>query len=211
MMKTVSVKAGDIKREWHTIDASEEVLGKLATRAANLLMGKHKPLFSRNADVGDFVVVTNAAKIQVTGNKTGQKLYHSHSGYPHGLKTICSRGNRSATTGNGGGCEIVRISAAGYQLVSLDSGRNSDDEGSSGNQLVCPPDLSHLAPFLVVGSLCGLFGCYCLLFRGLGRGHIYRGRAGDAGFWGWICLGVVMWVFVLFLLHIPFAPCWNLR
>ena len=88
MMKTVSVKAGDIKREWHTIDASDEVLGKLATRAANLLMGKHKPLFSRNADVGDFVIVTNAAKIQVTGNKTGQKLYHSHSGYPHGLKTV---------------------------------------------------------------------------------------------------------------------------
>ena len=54
MMKTVSVKASDIKREWHTIDAADEVLGKLATRAANLLMGKHKPLFSRNADVGDF-------------------------------------------------------------------------------------------------------------------------------------------------------------
>jgi large subunit ribosomal protein L13 len=88
MMKTVSVKAGDIKREWHTIDAADEVLGKLATRAANLLMGKHKPLFSRNADVGDFVVVTNAAKIQVTGNKAGQKLYRSHSGYPGGLKTV---------------------------------------------------------------------------------------------------------------------------
>ena len=88
MMKTVSVKAGDIKREWHTIDAADEVLGKLATRAANLLMGKHKPLFSRNADVGDFVVVTNAAKIQATGNKTSQKLYHSHSGYPGGLKTV---------------------------------------------------------------------------------------------------------------------------
>ncbi len=88
MMKTISVKASDIKREWHTIDASDEVLGKLATRAANLLMGKHKPLFSRNADVGDFVVVTNAAKIQVTGNKTAQKLYHSHSGYPGGLKTV---------------------------------------------------------------------------------------------------------------------------
>jgi large subunit ribosomal protein L13 len=87
-MKTVSVKTSDIKREWHTIDASDEVLGKLATRAANLLMGKHKPLFSRNADVGDFVVVTNAAKVKVTGNKPAQKLYHSHSGYPGGLKTV---------------------------------------------------------------------------------------------------------------------------
>lgn len=88
MMKTVTVKASDIKRGWHTLDASDEVLGKLATRAANLLMGKHKPLFSRNADVGDFVIVTNAAKIQVTGNKSTQKLYHSHSGYPGGLKTV---------------------------------------------------------------------------------------------------------------------------
>ena len=88
MMKTVTVKASDIKREWHTIDASEEILGKLATRAANLLMGKHKPLFARNADVGDFVVVTNAAKIKITGAKMGQKMYHSHSGYPGGLKTV---------------------------------------------------------------------------------------------------------------------------
>ena len=87
-MKTVTVKASDVKREWHTIDASDEVLGKLAARAANLLMGKHKPLFARNADVGDFVIVTNAAKIQVTGGKTSQKIYYSHSGYPGGLKTV---------------------------------------------------------------------------------------------------------------------------
>ncbi len=87
-MKTITVKASDIKRGWHTLDASDEILGKLATRAANLLMGKHKPLFSRNADIGDFVVVTNAAKIKITGNKSTQKLYHSHSGYPGGLKTV---------------------------------------------------------------------------------------------------------------------------
>ena len=87
-MKTVTVKASDIQREWHTIDASDLVLGKLASRAASLLMGKHKPLFARNADVGDFVVITNAAKIKVTGNKPKQKLYHRHSGYPGGLKTI---------------------------------------------------------------------------------------------------------------------------
>jgi large subunit ribosomal protein L13 len=88
MMKTYSVKADDIKREWHVIDASDEILGKLAVRAAGLLMGKHKPLFSRNADVGDFVVVTNAAKIQVTGNKTEQKMYYRHSGYPGGFKSV---------------------------------------------------------------------------------------------------------------------------
>lgn len=88
MMKTYSVKPDDIKREWHVIDASDEILGKLASRAARLLMGKHKPLFARNADVGDFVVVTNAAKVQVTGRKMEQKMYYRHSGYPHGLKSI---------------------------------------------------------------------------------------------------------------------------
>jgi len=87
-MKTYSTKASDIKREWHVIDASNEVLGRLATRIANLLMGKHKPLFCRNLDVGDFVVVINADKIRVTGNKIKQKMYHRHSGYPGGLKSV---------------------------------------------------------------------------------------------------------------------------
>jgi large subunit ribosomal protein L13 len=90
-MKTYSIKPEDIKREWHVIDASDKILGDLATRAARLLMGKHKPLFSRNADVGDFVVVTNAAKVQVTGKKTEQKMYYRHSGYPHGFKSVSLR------------------------------------------------------------------------------------------------------------------------
>ena len=87
-MKTYSVKASDIRREWHLVDATDEILGRLATRIANLLMGKHKPMFCRNMDVGDFVVVINAVKIRVTGNKAKQKLYHRHSGYPGGLKSI---------------------------------------------------------------------------------------------------------------------------
>ncbi len=87
-MKTYSVKAADIKREWHVIDASDKVLGRLATQIASLLMGKHKPLFSRNMDIGDFVVVTNADKIRVTGNKAEQKVYYRHSGYPAGLKSV---------------------------------------------------------------------------------------------------------------------------
>jgi len=87
-MKTYSTKVSDIKREWHVVDASDEVLGRLSTRVAGLLMGKHKPLFSRNMDVGDFVVVINAAKIRVTGNKAKQKMYYRHSGYPGGLKSI---------------------------------------------------------------------------------------------------------------------------
>lgn len=87
-MKTYSTKASDIERQWHVIDASEKILGKLATEAAQLLMGKHKPIFSRHLDTGDFVVIINAEKVRFTGKKAEQKLYHSHSGYPGGLKTI---------------------------------------------------------------------------------------------------------------------------
>ena len=87
-MKTYSAKVSEIKREWHVIDASDKILGKLATQVARLLMGKHKPMFSRNLDVGDFVVVINAEKIRVTGNKAKQKVYYRHSGYAGGLKSI---------------------------------------------------------------------------------------------------------------------------
>jgi len=87
-MKTYSAKASDIKREWHLIDASDKILGKLATEVATLLLGKHKPMYSPNLDTGDFVVVINATKIRVTGNKMKQKLYYRHSGYAGGLKSI---------------------------------------------------------------------------------------------------------------------------
>ena len=87
-MKTYTTKESDIKREWHVIDASDKILGRLATQVASLLMGKHKPIFCRNLDTGDFVVVINADKIRVTGNKIKQKLYYRHSGYPGGLKSI---------------------------------------------------------------------------------------------------------------------------
>jgi len=87
-MKTYSTKASDIKREWHAIDASDKVLGRLATQVASLLMGKRKPIFSPNLDTGDFVVVINAEKVRVTGNKTKQKVYYRHSGYPGGLRSI---------------------------------------------------------------------------------------------------------------------------
>ncbi|MES0329593.1 MAG: 50S ribosomal protein L13 [Dehalococcoidales bacterium] len=87
-MKTYSVKASEIKRDWHVIDASDRVLGKLATEAAQLIMGKHKPTYTRHLDVGDYVVVTNANKIVLTGKKREQKVYHRHTGYPGGLKTV---------------------------------------------------------------------------------------------------------------------------
>ena len=85
-MSTNVLSAKDIKREIHTIDASGQILGRLATKAATLLMGKHKPSFVPYLDTGDFVVVTNASKIKVTGKKAVQKRYVNHSGYPGGLR-----------------------------------------------------------------------------------------------------------------------------
>jgi large subunit ribosomal protein L13 len=87
-MKTVSTKASDIKREWHLIDASDQVLGVVATQAAKLLMGKHKTQFCRHLDVGDNVVVINAAGLRVTGDKLKQKTYYRHSNYPGGLSAV---------------------------------------------------------------------------------------------------------------------------
>lgn len=84
--KTYQPKAKEIKRDWHLIDAKDEVLGRLATKVARLLMGKQKPSFVPHLDMGDWVVVVNAAKVQVTGKKEKQKVYYRHSGYPSGLK-----------------------------------------------------------------------------------------------------------------------------
>ena len=87
-MKTYTAKPADIKREWHVIDASGKTLGRMATQIARLLMGKHKPIFTPNQDTGDHVVVINADKFKVTGNKVKQKMYYHHSGYPGGLKSF---------------------------------------------------------------------------------------------------------------------------
>ena len=87
-MKTYITKIKDIERKWHVQDASERTLGKLATEAAGLLMGKGKPIFSPNLDTGDNVIVINAGKVQVTGDKLKQKNYYRHSGYPGGFKSI---------------------------------------------------------------------------------------------------------------------------
>lgn len=87
-MKTYSVKQGDIKRENHVVDATDKILGRVATEIANLLMGKQKAIFCRNADVGDIVTVINAEKIQVTGKKATEKTYYWHSNYPGGIKSI---------------------------------------------------------------------------------------------------------------------------
>lgn len=86
-MKTYSTKASDIEREWHVIDASGKTLGRLASEVAGLLRGKHKPIYVPHLDTGDYVIVINADKVRVTGNKAKQKLYYRHSGYPGGLKS----------------------------------------------------------------------------------------------------------------------------
>ncbi len=87
-VRSYSTKPADIKRQWHVMDASGQTLGRLSSRIACLLMGKHKPIFSPNGDAGDFVLVINAAKVRVTGDKARQKVYYRHSGYPGGLKEI---------------------------------------------------------------------------------------------------------------------------
>lgn len=86
-MKTYSAKSSDLKPQWHVIDASEKILGKLASEVATLLMGKHKPTYTPHLNTGDFVIVINAAKVRVTGKKAQQKIYYRHSGYPGGLKS----------------------------------------------------------------------------------------------------------------------------
>ena len=87
-MKTYSVKAREIKREWHVIDAADRVLGEIAVETAKILMGKDKAIFTRNLDTGDYVILINASKIRVSGNKLEQKMYYRHSGYPGGFRSV---------------------------------------------------------------------------------------------------------------------------
>ena len=87
-MKTFSAKAETVKRDWFVIDAENKVLGRLATEIARRLRGKHKAEYTPHVDTGDYIVIINAEKVVVTGNKTENKLYHHHTGYPGGLKTV---------------------------------------------------------------------------------------------------------------------------
>jgi large subunit ribosomal protein L13 len=86
-MKTIFVKPADVERKWYLVDAEGKVLGRLASRVVAVLRGKNKPEFSPHWDLGDSVVIINAGKIQVTGNKPTQKLYYRHSGYPGGFRS----------------------------------------------------------------------------------------------------------------------------
>jgi large subunit ribosomal protein L13 len=90
-VKTISAKEAEIQRDWFVIDAQGQTLGRLATRTAAVLRGKHKPLYTPHVDCGDYVIIINAEKVHVTGQKMSQKKYYRHSGYPGGLKEISLR------------------------------------------------------------------------------------------------------------------------
>jgi large subunit ribosomal protein L13 len=107
-MKTYSAKPGEITREWYLVDAEGKTLGRLATQIADTLRGKRKPQYTPHIDTGDFVIVVNAEKIQVTGNKLDQKRYYRHSGYPGGLRsrTLREQLDRRPT-------EVLRVAVKG--------------------------------------------------------------------------------------------------
>jgi large subunit ribosomal protein L13 len=91
VQKTYIPKADDLSSEWILVDANDQYLGRLATQIASLLLGKHKPSFTPGVEGGDFVIVVNAERIRVTGNKLDDKVYYHHSGYPGGIKSITLR------------------------------------------------------------------------------------------------------------------------
>jgi len=85
-MKTVSAKKEEVQHEWYLVDATDKILGRLATQIANVLRGKNKPIFTPHVDTGDFIIVTNAEKVKLTGKKLENKRYYRHSGYPGGFR-----------------------------------------------------------------------------------------------------------------------------
>ena len=107
-VRTFSPKAADVQRQWHVIDASDIVLGRLASQAAILLRGKHKAIFAPHVDTGDFVIIVNAAKVALTGNKLADKRAYRHSGYPGGLRsrTLREQLDRRPT-------EVLRVAVKG--------------------------------------------------------------------------------------------------
>ena len=108
MAGTYSAKKGEIERSWYLVNAEDKVLGKLASKIAALLRGKHKPLFTPHVDTGDFVVVINAGKVHLTGKKMTDKLYYRHSGYTGGLKVTSAHQMLTKQPEN-----IIRIAVRG--------------------------------------------------------------------------------------------------
>lgn len=90
-MKTFQAKKEEVKRDWHVIDATDKIVGRLATEVVTILRGKHRPQFTNHVDTGDFVIVTNAEKMKYSGNKLTQKIFYQHSGYISGVKSTSAR------------------------------------------------------------------------------------------------------------------------
>lgn len=90
-MRTFTAKTAEIEREWYVVDAEGQTLGRLASRIAPIIKGKHKPIYTPHLDCGDYVIIINADKVRVTGQKMEQKFYYRHSGYPGGIKSISLR------------------------------------------------------------------------------------------------------------------------
>jgi len=107
-MKTQVAKKEEVTREWYLVDVENLVLGRIATRIADVLRGKNKPIFTPSVDTGDFVIVVNADKIALTGKKLSDKLYYSHSGYPGGIKSITAGKLQEKKPG-----EIIKIAVKG--------------------------------------------------------------------------------------------------
>ena len=131
-MRTYSPKPGDITREWHVIDATDIVLGRLAVQSANLLRGKHKPIFAPHVDTGDFVIIVNAEKVALSGDKKTTKMAYRHSGYPGGLSAtpigeILEKDARKA------------IEKAVWGMLPEEQARPSDAEEAEGLLRAQPP------------------------------------------------------------------------
>ena len=107
-MKTYSAKESELEKKWFIVDAEGKVLGRMATKIANVLRGKNKPIFTPHVDTGDFVVVVNAEKIKLTGNKLNNKVYYQHSGYPGGLKAATAKKIREEKP-----AELIRLAVKG--------------------------------------------------------------------------------------------------
>jgi large subunit ribosomal protein L13 len=107
-MKTQVAKKEEVTREWFLVDAQDLVLGRMATRIADVLRGKNKPIFTPSVDTGDFVIVVNADKVAFTGKKLSDKMYYSHSGYPGGIKSISAGELQQKKPG-----EVIRIAVKG--------------------------------------------------------------------------------------------------
>lgn len=140
-MKTYSAKPSDVTRAWYVLDASEAPLGRLATKAATLLTGKGKPQFTSHIDCGDFVVIVNADKLVVTGNKLNGKMYYRHSGFPGGLKeetladVMAKDSSRAITEAIRGMLPVNKLRDARLQRLKVYAGSEHQHEAQKPEKL----------------------------------------------------------------------------